>query len=286
MKLNSLLKRSINLVKTGKAVMNLRAADGVEEKERAKHYLMTLLGNGRGLPAKVGQFMAMGDEGPELRNTLNNSIPAMPFEEVRKLLEKALGQPWKAVFKSIDKQGISASLGQVHFGQLIDKREVAIKIQYPEIAEAVESEMDLLGWMPKVGPVAKWGFDMAGYRDVFWKSFNQELNYCHEVENQRRYHSLAAALQDVVIPQVIPEYCRENILVQERVEGISIDEAKELPPRQRQEIGRTLIRHYVHMIFRHGFVHSDPHPGNFALRKSARGAFSLVIYDYGSILEI
>lgn len=266
--------------------MDLRNADGHEEKERARHYLLTLLGNGRGLPAKVGQFMSMGNEGQELRQTLNNSIPAMPFEEVRELLETALGQPWKSVFKSIEKKGNPASLGQVHFGRLIDNRDVAVKIQYPDIAAAVEAEMELLGWMPKVGPVAKWGFDMAGYRDVFWNSFSHELDYSHEVENQRRYHSFAAPLQDVVIPQAVAEFCRRNVLVQERVDGIPIEEVQDLPPQQKQEIGRTLVRHYVHMIFRHGFVHSDPHPGNFAFCKSARGALSLVVYDYGSILEI
>ena len=71
----------------------------------------------------------------------------MPFEEVVELIEKAYGKPWDMVFKKLEKSCKPASLGQVHFGKLKDGTEVAVKVQYPDIASTVEAEMDLMGWL-------------------------------------------------------------------------------------------------------------------------------------------
>lgn len=285
MKISTLIKRGLGIAKTGKALYDLRSGDE-EQKKRAKHYLMILLGEGRGLPAKVGQLMTMDGEDHELRETLNASIPPMPFDQVKSILRETYKEPYDAVFHSLEKKGISASLGQVHFGKLKDGREVAVKIQYPEIADAVETELKLFGFLPKVGPVARWGFNLGGYRDVFWDKFSEELDYQREIGYQQRYRQLAAPLRDVVVPQVISEWCRPTVLVQLREEGKTLDTVEKMPQTQRQAAGRALLRHYLYMIFHHGFVHSDPHPGNFAFRFPREGGAVLIIYDFGSVLEI
>lgn len=284
-KIKNLFKRGIRLMKVGKAMRDMRSGDD-EQKERAKHYLMFLLGEGRGLPAKVGQLMTMDSADLELRETLNESIIPMPFDEVKGLLQEVYQAPYDTIFRSLDKKGRPASLGQVHFGKLKDGRQVAVKVQYPEIAEAVEAELKLLGFLPKVGPVARWGFNLEGYRDVFWEKFSEELDYDREIQYQQRYRQLTAPLHDVIVPEVISEHCRPTVLVQAREDGISFDEAEKLPQSKRQAMGRALLRHYLHMIFRHGFVHSDPHPGNFAFRLLNDDKVALIIYDFGSVLEI
>ncbi|MFQ5449094.1 MAG: ABC1 kinase family protein [Nitrospinaceae bacterium] len=282
----TLLKRGVNLVKVGQAVRTLKSATDEDKHQWAKNYLLQVLGESRGLPAKVGQFMTLESEDEALRETLNSSIRPMPFDQVVSLLEERLESPFDSVFRGLDKEGKAASLGQVHFGKLRDGTAVAVKVQYPEIARAVEAEMDLLGWMPKVGPAAKWGFHLDGYRDAFWNSFRKELDYTCEIRHQQRYRELVRPLKNVIVPEVLPAYCRSKVLVQRLEEGFGLDKAEKMVSPQRQAMGRILLEHYFHMLFRHGFVHSDPHPGNFAFRRYGRDNFALILYDYGSILEV
>ncbi len=286
MNIGSRVQRGWNLFKVGRAAQRFRRANDEDQRRWAQHYLVELLGQSRGLPAKVGQFMTLGSGDPDLQNTLNSALQAMPFDQVGEILDRAYQKPWQQVFRDLDPEGIAASLGQVHFGHLRDGRAVAVKVQYPEIARAVEAEMDFLGWMPKVGPVAKWGFHLEGYRDAFWRNFRNELHYDHEIACQDKYREGSRPLGFVVVPEVFPEVSHPNVLVQAREDGFGLDKAETLAPSQKQAIGRVLLEHYFHMLFRHGFVHADPHPGNFAFRQTGRDRFDLILYDYGSILEV
>lgn len=279
-----IIKRGLGLLKVGRAIREIRKSSDEDTHERAQQYLMELLGQSRGLPTKVGQFLSMDNGNEQLRDTLAESTPPMAYEEVLAEIEKAYGKPWNSLFKSLEREGKNASLGQVHFGKLRDGRSVAVKVQYPEIAGSVEAEMKLFGWMPKVGPVSKWGFSLEGYRETFHENFMKELDYLHEADQQVRYRELCRPLDEVVIPEVLRDMCRPNVLVQIREDGLSLDEAEKLPLPQRKALGRAVVKHFFHMLFRHGLVHSDPNPGNFAFR--ADDPESMVVYDYGSVLEV
>jgi predicted unusual protein kinase regulating ubiquinone biosynthesis (AarF/ABC1/UbiB family) len=287
MKLGSLLKRGWNILKVGKAVKDMRSAVDETDRKRAHHYLVEVLGQSRGLPTKVAQLMTMDGQDYDLRNTLGNSIPAVPFKEVAKVLKAAYGVAHGEIFSQLEEKGRTASLGQVHFGVLKkDKRRVAVKVQYPEIADSVEAEMGLMGFLPKVGPAKRWGFNLEGYRDIFWENFSEELDYRIEIEHQKTFRKRVRSLGDVVAPEVVEELCRANVLVQTREDGFSLDEAEKLPQSDRQNLGRILLRQYLHMIFHEGYVHADPNPENFAFRRLGPDKFELVIYDFGSVIEI
>ncbi len=286
MKFISLIKRGANLVKLGRAVRELRRASSEEKKHWARNYLAESLGASRGIPAKVGQFMTMDSADAEQREVLNQSIPALSLEEVEEALAEAWGAPYTHFLSSLDPKGISASLGQVHFAKLKDGREVAVKIQYPEISKSVEAEMNIMGWLPRVGPVAKWGFRMEDYRDVFWENLNEELDYLKEAEQQETYKKLLNPMKEVIVAETIGELCRPGILLQHREDGFSMDKAETMVLDQKRAMGRVLLKHYFHMIFNCGYVHADPHPGNFAFRKTGRDGFALIVYDFGSVLKI
>ncbi|MBT5869118.1 MAG: AarF/ABC1/UbiB kinase family protein [Nitrospinaceae bacterium] len=286
MKFGAILKRGVNLLKLGVAARKLRKSSTEDQHHWAKHYLVELLGQSRGLPAKVGQFMTMDTEDQALRESLNDSLTPMTYEEVLELIEIAYEKPWGAIFKKLDKNCKTASLGQVHFGKLLDGTEVAVKVQYPEIATAVEAEMNLMGWLPKVGPVAKWGFNMDGYRDAFWHNLNEELDYQIEAGHQVNYRQKIPPLERIVVPEVFSDLTRATVLVQKKEEGFGLDKAETMMPDQKQAMGRLLLQHYLHMLFRHGFVHADPQPANFAFRQFKKDYFVLIIYDYGSVMEI
>lgn len=286
MKFGTIFKRGANLLKLGVAARKLRKSTTEDQHHWAQHYLVELLGQSRGLPAKVGQFMTMDTEDQALRESLNNSLEPLSFEEVVELISKAYGKPFDTVFKKLEKTCKTASLGQVHFGKLKNGVEVAVKVQYPEIATAVEAEMNLMGFLPKVGPVAKWGFKMDGYRDAFWHNFSEELDYRVEAGHQENYRQKIPPLERIVVPEVFSDFTRPTVLVQKKEEGFGLDKAETMMPEQKQAMGRLLLQHYFHMLFRHGFVHADPQPANFAFRQYKKDYFVLIIYDFGSVLEI
>lgn len=230
--------------------------------------------------------MTMNSDDLPPRESLNNSMKPLPFEEVVKLVGKAYGKPWYTVFKKLEKSCKTATLGQVHFGKLKDGTEVAVKVQYPEIAREVEGKMNLMGWLPKVGPVSKWGFKVDAYRDAFWKNFSDELDYRIEAKHQEIYRHKIHQLKRIVIPEVFSDLIRPTVLVQKREEGFSLNKAETMIPEQKQAMGRLLLQHYLHMLFRHGFVHADPQPGNFAFRQYKKVYFVLIIYDFGRVLKV
>ncbi len=280
------VKRGFGLIRVGNAVRKVKLAEGEANKLRAHQFLVSLLGKSRGLQAKVGQFMTMGEDDLELRETLNDSVPAIPFDKVVSIIESAYGKPWKKVFKSFDREGKPASLGQVHFARLNDGRKVAVKVQYPEIRGSVESEMKILGLLPNVGPAARWGFDTKGYRDVFWDNFSEEMDYETEANHQEQYRNLAVPLNDLIIPEIIRDHCFGHILVQSLEEGFTLDKAETMDIQDRNAMGKAILRHYFYMIFCQGFVHADPNPGNFAFKKVSSRNYSLIIYDFGCVLKL
>ncbi|UCD11116.1 MAG: AarF/ABC1/UbiB kinase family protein [Nitrospinaceae bacterium] len=282
----ALFSRANRLAGIGRAVVAAGKAGDAEKRLRAKKYTVELLGGARGLAAKVGQMMAQGENAETLENALHSASPPMPFSEVASLLDSAYGVPHQTHFPRLDQQGIPASLGQVHFGKLPGGRRVAVKVQYPDIREAVEAELRLFGWLPKAGPVSRFGISLEGYQRAFAKNGRQELDYLEESARQVRYRELAQPLAALVVPEVLPEYCRSRVLVQAREDGFSLQKAAALPPGPRQAIGREFLHHFLHMLFRHGFLHADPHPGNWAFRQSGRSKFSIILYDYGCVLEM
>ena len=163
MKFGTAFKRGSNFLKLIAATRKFSKINSEVQDSKAQRYFIELLGISRGLPSKNDQFLTMDRDSQGLRKLLNNYLKPLSFDEVSELIDIAYGKPWGKVFKILDKSCKTASLGQVHFGKLEDGTDVAVKIQYPEIAMAVKAKMSFMGWLPKIGPMAKWGFEMGGY---------------------------------------------------------------------------------------------------------------------------
>ena len=286
MKFGTALKRGSNFLKLIAATRKFSKINSEVQDSKAQRYFIELLGISRGLPSKNGQFLTMDRDSQGLRKLLNNYLKPLPFDEVSELIDIAYGKPWGKVFKILDKSCKTASLGQVHFGKLEDGTDVAVKIQYPEIAMAVKAKMSFMGWLPKIGPMAKWGFEMGGYHDAFWHNFSEELDYRVEAAHQERYRRKVCKLKRIVIPEVLSDLTQPNVLAQKKEEGFSLDKAETMMPEQKKTMGQLLIQHYFYMLFRQGYVHSDPQPSNFAFRQYKKNYFVLIINDFGSVLEV
>ncbi len=279
----STIRRTGTVVRIAHAARKLTKANSEDARRRAKVTLARLMADARGVPMKAGQFIAGMPDQKEF-SSLVEGIEPRPWAEMEPILEASLARPLTEIFQDVDPSGIAASLGQVHRGVLRDGREVAIKIQYPDIKQAVEAEMKLAGLLPGAGPVRKWGFDLSSYKMTLKQNMDRELDYQSEMQRQERF---ADALNGdgLVVPQVIPEHCGHTVLVQHWESANSLDSAHTWPMHERERLARTLLRTLLKSLFVLGEIHSDPHQGNIKVRRGPSGS-EVVMYDFGSTVTV
>lgn len=252
------------------------------ERLLAQRALSAMFAGARGVTMKVGQLFADTDPANPFKQLLDNIEP-LPLETVYPLIDQQLGHPWQQSFNHIEEAYAAASLGQVHHATLTDGREVALKVRYPDIADAVNAELKLAGLIPGVGPVKKWGIDLDAYKNVLKRNMDQELNYLSEASRQVEY-AKQVRVDGLHTPDIITEYCREGLLVQSWEYGRKLDETVQWAIADRQTLGKILIRTLFHSLFKAGLVHGDPHMGNYFFRHHP--AAEVVLLDFGCTIEV
>ncbi len=257
-------------------------------KQASQRYILDGLAQMSGLNAKLAQFLAMKFQDHERSHALK--IPAMPIDLVKSLI--AEGSPvLHAELLELSETAKVASLGQVHEGRLRNGLHVAIKVQFPQLEQGMREQLAILRNLGQFGPPKKFRFAMDSLLDYFSQSLLNELNYCHEAQQQQRARSLLQADDPWVIPQVYPEYSSQTILVQS-YEGASdlATVQKWWPDHARKECAEILLEYFLKAIFHYQLMHSDPHPGNLGFRNAypahAGRSYELVLYDFGSVLAI
>jgi len=263
----------------------LMRAEDAAAKERARHMLAARLGRMRGLPRKLGQSLSLTADptDAEAFDPLTDSVAPMALAVVVDQLTRAWGRPPSELLADLDPEGHAASLGQVHQARLHDGRTVAVKVAYPGIREAVTADLRLLGWLGKAGgdrlPA---GLDLEAYRRVILNDLDEELDYEGEARRQTAYAAKAAPDRGILVPEVVPELCGPGVLVTRWEEGLTLEEAAAWPEPARADLGRLLAHHFLRMFFNEGWIHADPHRGNYRFRLGSRGP-EVVLYDYGSV---
>lgn len=273
--------------KLGKLMLNARSlakATDEEQQKRARKALMEQFADARGVMMKVGQLIAAAGETDGELAPLITSIDPLSLEEMLPAIERSLGCTWTEVFKSIDESKAAASLGQVHHAVLLNNESVAIKVQYPNIAKAIDAEMTILGLMPKAGPVKKWNFDLDGYRQALKQNMALELDYRHEAQ-QQSYFINHLKMPTVVVPSIYNELCSETLLVQSWEEGVFINQVANWPIAEREQAAKTLLGLLLKSLFQQKLLHGDPHRGNSYFRHAKSGV-EMVLMDYGCTVEL
>ncbi len=273
----------------GRAVANRSGSEKRREAAnrqqiKAAHQLVKVLGGMRGAAMKVGQTLSAVDLGlvpeelrPEMQEILaelQHSAKPVSFDAIRKVAEADLGRPLAKVFADVDPEPIAAaSIGQVHRATLPDGRDVAIKVQYPGIAEAIQSDMKNVRLGLKLLNVIAPGIDTAAIADELRERIAEELDYELEAQNQR---AMSRAYRDhpfVHVPDAITDVSRERVIVSEYAEGKRFAEAKNATQAERNRMGEILVRFYVNGPLRHRLLNGDPHPGNSLFMADGRVAF-------------
>lgn len=277
-------KRALQFFRIGLAAKKLQRSQSETERLLAKQALAGLFADARGMTMKVGQLFA-GNDGTTPFQELVEGIEPLPLKAMIPLLEAELGQKYKKIFRSIEPAIAAASLGQVHPAVLKNGDKVAVKIRYPDIGDAVDAELRLVGLMPGVGPVNRWGFDLDAYKKSLRDNMHRELDYRSEAQRQD-YFRQTVPVPGLNVPKVYMDLCRERVLVQGRAEGVLIDKTGNWPEQDRRAIGQTLMLTLFKSLFVAGEVHGDPHPGNVFYSRDEYGQVQVTLLDYGCTISI
>ncbi|MFU8787575.1 MAG: AarF/UbiB family protein [Methylobacter sp.] len=278
------LKRALHFFRIGRAAKKLQRSQNETERLLAKQALAALLADARGITMKIGQLFA-GTDGSTPFQPLVEGIEPLPLKTMIPLLEKELGRKAKSVFRTIEPAIAAASLGQVHLAELKNGDKVAIKIRYPDIADAIDAELGLVGLLPGVGPAKRWGFDLNAYKTCLHDNMQRELDYRSEAQRQD-YFGRMVQVPGLKVPSVYLDLCTERVLVQSRAEGVLIDKIAHWPEQDRLDVGKILILTLFKSMFVAGEVHGDPHPGNIFYAYDDYGQAQVSLLDYGCTIRI
>ncbi len=251
------------------------------------------LGNLRGGAMKLGQLASFVDVEflpPEYRAIyqeklaeLRDAAPAMGWEKVRGVLEDEWETPVEELFDSISPEAVAAaSIGQVHRGVLKDGREVAVKVQYPEIADALESDLELasvaIGLAKAIAP----GLDPRIVAGELRERVLEELDFELEAQQQRTFARAYRGHPFVYVPAVVTSLSRRRVLVTEWVTGHPYRAVLSWDQERRDELGEIIVRFFFGSMRRLGRFNTDPHPGNYLVLDGGRIAF----LDFGNTAEV
>jgi predicted unusual protein kinase regulating ubiquinone biosynthesis (AarF/ABC1/UbiB family) len=273
-----------------KATNVARSEEGGKEKLEQRHLetamkMVGALGQMKGAAMKLGQFASfidtefIPDEYREIYQEqlakLRTSAPPMPWEKVEAVLaEEFDGEPLSELFADIEQEAFAAaSIGQVHRAELPDGRRVAVKVQYPGIAEALDADLRNAGTIVRLARALAPGLDAKAIAQELRERVMEELDYEYEAQNQR---SFARAYRDhpfIYVPEVVTRLSRRRVLVTELVEGIDFEQIKELPHEERSRFGEIVFRGSFGSIYHLRHFNADPHPGNYILMADGRVAF-------------
>jgi aarF domain-containing kinase len=239
----------------------------------------------QGLLIKVGQLIGaradvFPDEYIEVLSRLHDTVPARPFGVIRPVIEGELGASVDDVFAELNPEPIaSASLAQVHRGRLRDGRDVAVKVQYPDIEEIVRVDLQNLRLLERGARRVLRGFDFGPVIEELSTNAPLELDFINEGRNAELAARNFAANDDIIVPRIYWEHTTRRVLTMEFLDGIKITDLAAIDAAgiDRQAISRLLVGSYFRQIFTHGFFHADPHPGNLFVRAGPK----LVIVDFG-----
>ena len=267
-----------------------RSREDAERRLEARHLetairMASILGEMKGAAMKLGQLASFVDTEflpPEYAEiyqeqlaALRTSAPSMPWERVRKVLdEEYRGDPLDEVFAEVEEEAFAAaSIGQVHRATLHDGRRVALKIQYPGIAEALESDLRNASMIMRLARALAPGLDAKEVAEELRLRVMEELDYEYEAQSQR---SFARAYRDhpfIYVPDVLTRLSRRRVLVTEYVEGLQFPDVKELPRADRDRFGEIIFRFCFGSIYNLQQFNADAHPGNYLLMADGRVAF-------------
>ncbi|OKL35369.1 ABC1 kinase family protein [Domibacillus mangrovi] len=237
---------------------------------------------------KLGQFLStrtdlLPPSWTDPLSKLQSGAPAVPFEEIKKIVESELGQPLDDWLIYMEEVPIgAASIGQVHRAELKDGTEVAIKVRRPGIEPIIRKDISILR---QLASLAERNSELArqvslkAIIDDFAGSLRREMDYRREATESSGVRETIKE-KHVYVPLVYSEWSTEQILVMEYMDGKPLhgDVIAGMEIKERQELAQALSETVLRQVFIEGVFHADPHPGNLLLLRDGR----LCLIDFGN----
>uniref|UniRef100_A0A0K2UA31 Chaperone activity of bc1 complexlike, mitochondriallike [Nasonia vitripennis] n=1 Tax=Lepeophtheirus salmonis TaxID=72036 RepID=A0A0K2UA31_LEPSM len=245
----------------------------------------------RGAALKIGQMLSIQDEtlvSPELQKIferVRQSADYMPPSQMEKVIAEELGPDWRSMFASFNETPFAAaSIGQVHTATLHDGRFVAVKIQYPGVAQSIKSDIQNLLTVLNVSKIIPEGFFLNSVITQMEIELENECNYYREAECCERMREMLHAQSSSVyyVPEVIKSVSSERILTTELLEGLTFDECVSLNQETRNYIVESVIKLVLHELFIYRYMQTDPNWANFLYNDKTK---QLGLLDFGATQE-
>ncbi|MFN2615976.1 MAG: ABC1 kinase family protein, partial [Thermoleophilaceae bacterium] len=262
-----------------------QAAVALEQRHlEAADRMVETLGRMKGAALKIGQLASFIDTEflpPEYRElyqeklaSLRTSAPPMPWKKVSKVLEEEWDEPVEELFEDFEHDAAAAaSIGQVHRAVLPDGRRVAVKVQYPGVADAIRADMENAGMLLRMAKALAPGLDAKAAAAELRERVMEELDYEHEAQSQRAFSRGYRGHPFVYVPDVITRLSADRVLVTEWVDGLDFEQVKELPQAERDRFGEIVFRFCFGSVYHLQHFNADAHPGNYILMEDGRVAF-------------
>ncbi len=218
----------------------------------------------------------------ELR-LLQDRLPPFAGTLARRTVEQEVGATISETFSEFDDVPVAAaSVAQVHRARLTDGTEVAVKVLRPDVRVKVQRDAVILSvfarmmaWHPRLRLS-----DPVGHIQEFERGIIDQTDLTNEVANYERFARDFAAVPQVRFPRVYPALCGKRVMTMEFIRGTKLDA---LPPGDHRELAHRLQHVLFKMVFEHGFMHADLHPGNMVVHD---GSGDLVIFDVGLVKHL
>jgi len=282
-----LRRRSIGAVKVAAktSVAMLRNSDS-EQSDLRWDQISNELGRMKGLMMKVGQMASYieGSLPPEARpflSKLQRQSEPLPFETVQAVIEDELSAPLEELFDHFETEALAAaSIGQVHQA-IAHGQPVAVKVQYPEIRQALSEDLKAAGRLTRLGMLIAPG----GGKDLvneMKERFLEECDYAQEANYLRTFQRLVAPIEGASVPGVIADRSGTTVLTMDFVEGMSFDEFRAQAGQVEKDRAAGILARFIwNNIFRHGIFNADPHPGNYVFQPTGEVTF----LDFGCVKQ-
>lgn len=261
---------------------------------RSAERLLDLCCKNGGIFIKVGQHIAalqylVPTEYVETLSVLHNKAPRTKFEDIRQVIKEDLKADIDELFEDFESEPVgAASFAQVHRAKLKSNGQlVAVKVQHPQVQK--HSYVDMTTMDVLVHVVAKLfpNFSFLWLAESTKKNIPLELDFRHEGRNADRTRTLLEHFEWLRVPKIYWELSSSRILLMDYEDGGMINDTKYIEDNKidKQQLTRRLGSLYCDMIFRHGHVHCDPHPGNILVKNTEKGA-EIILLDHGLYTQL
>lgn len=266
-----------------------------EAMSEQAHYLVQEIGKLKGSIVKIGQMMALygehflPEEITEALHTLNNDTVALSWQAIRTQLKQELGDKLDEL--TIDHEPLgTASLAQVHRAtRKSDGMEVVLKVQYPGVAEAIDSDMSLFRNMLKLTRMVPQTREFDEWFEEVRDMMHREVNYRMETETTRRFYERLKDDPRYIVPQIVDDFCTDRVICMTFERGVPINSPVmlSLPQARRNKLGEASLEIAIRELFEWGEMQTDPNFGNYLVRLGNGKDIhdKIILLDFGAIRQ-